>query len=97
MNAAVLADGFEKGGAKGAKEALARFWEAMGIAGGFSPYRSGATNPFGPSWLPLVLWLDWLGQLLSPYQLNPFNINPLRDVLADTIDFDCVRSCQKIR
>lgn len=97
MNAAVLADGFEKGGAKGAREALALFWEAIAIAGAFSPYRSGAISPFGPNWSPLVLWLDWLGQTLSPYQLNPFNINPLRDVLAKTIDFDCVQSCEKIR
>jgi NTE family protein len=97
MNAAVLADGFEKGGAEAAREAIARFWEAMSDAGAFSPYRSGPLNPFGPSWSPFVLWFDWLGQILSPYQLNPFNINPLRDVLAKTIDFDCVRSCQKIR
>lgn len=96
MNAAVLADGFEKGGPQGAREALARFWEAMGIAGAFNPYRSGPFNPFGPN-SPFALWLDWLGQILSPYQLNPFNINPLGDVLAETIDFDCVRRCQKIR
>jgi NTE family protein len=41
MNAAVLADGFEKGGAPGAREALSRFWTAMARAGTFSPYRSG--------------------------------------------------------
>lgn len=97
MNAAVLADGFEKDGAKGARKALARFWEAMSDAGAFSPYRSGPLNPFASSWSPFMLWFDWLGQIVSPYQLNPFNINPLRDALAKTIDFDCVRSCRKIR
>lgn len=96
MNAAVLADGFEKGGAKGARETLARFWEAMEIAGTFNLYRTGPFSPLGPN-SPFALWLDWLGQMFSPYQLNPFNINPLRDVLRKTIDFDCVRGCQKIR
>jgi NTE family protein len=96
MNAAVLADGYEKGGAKGAREALARFWEAMEIAGAFNPYRTGPFNPLGHN-SPFALWLDWLGQIFSPYQLNPFNINPLRDVLRKTIDLDCVQSCQKIR
>ncbi|HUZ73774.1 MAG TPA: patatin-like phospholipase family protein [Stellaceae bacterium] len=97
MNAAVLADGFEKGGAMAAREALARFWGAMGTAGGFSLWRSGPFDLFGPDWSPFALWFDWLGQMFSPYQLNPFNINPLRDVLRNTIDFNCVRRCRKIR
>ena len=96
MNAAVLADGFEKGGATGAREALAHFWEAMAIAGTFNPYRTGTLNPLGPN-SPLALWVDWLGQMFSPNQLNPYDINPLRDVLRKMIDFDCVRACQKIR
>ncbi len=50
----------------------------------------GRRGPFG--W-----WLDLLWQVLSPYQLNPFNINPLRDVLASTIDFECVRRCQRVK
>ena len=28
----------------------------------------------------------------SPYQMNPFNYNPLRDMLAETIDFERVRA-----
>lgn len=95
MNAAVLADGFEKDGAKGARDALARFWQAMGSASGFNPYRPGF-NPFGSA-APFALWLDWPSPMFSPYQLNPFNINPLRGVLRESIDFDCVRSCRKIK
>lgn len=97
MNAAVLADGFEKGGAPGAREALSRFWTAMARAGTFSPYRSGPLNPLGPDWSPVAQWWDWISQAFSPYQLNPFNFNPLREVLSQTIDFACVRRCQKIR
>ncbi|WP_367147050.1 patatin-like phospholipase family protein [Paraburkholderia sp.] len=97
MNAAVLADGFEKGGAQGAREALARFWGAMAAAGTFSPYRSGPLNPLGPDWSPVARWWDWISQVFSPSQLNPFNFNPLREVLSQTIDFACVRHCQKIQ
>lgn len=97
ISAVVLADGFEKGGRTGAREALARFWQAMSLYGAFSPYRSGIFNLFGPDWSPFALWFDWLGQVLSPYQLNPFNLNPLREVLANTIDFEYVRHCEGIK
>ena len=90
INAAVLADGFEKGGAAGAREALERFWQAMGRYGSLNPYRWGGGGPF--AW-----WLDFLGQALSPYQLNPLDVNPLRDVLASTIDFECVRHCRRMK
>lgn len=91
INAAVLADGFEKGGAAGARQALQRFWEAISRYGSLSPYQWGGGGG------PFAWWLDFLRQMLSPYQLNPFNINPLRDVLASTIDFECVRGCKHIK
>jgi hypothetical protein len=31
-------------------------------------------------------------RLFSPYQLNPFNYNPLRQVLTETVDFAALRS-----
>ncbi|MBB4517488.1 patatin-like phospholipase family protein [Paraburkholderia fungorum] len=97
MNAAVLADGFEKGGARGARDGLNRFWEAIARAGAFSLYRSAPWTPLGFHPVVFLPWYEWLAQMLSPYQLNPFNINPLRDFLTEAIDFDCVRACQKIR
>ena len=33
--------------------------------------------------------------LSSPYETNPLNINPLRDVIADLIDFERVRACER--
>ncbi len=90
MNAAVLADGFEKGGATGAKQALENFWRTMSRYGAFSHYFAGPASPFAG-------WFESLTRTLSPYQFNPFDINPLRDVLANTIDFDCVRRCQQIK
>lgn len=34
----------------------------------------------------------WRGQA-SPYELKPFNLNPLRDLIGDFVDFDKVRDC----
>lgn len=42
-------------------------------------------------------WSDSIARTWSPYQLNPLNLNPLRDLLAQTIDFDGVRSCKKLQ
>lgn len=33
----------------------------------------------------------------SPYQLNPTNFNPLRDVLTSQVDFDELNRCRKIK
>jgi NTE family protein len=34
--------------------------------------------------------LDAMTRLFSPYQLNPLNYNPLRSLLAETVDFDAI-------
>jgi NTE family protein len=34
-------------------------------------------------------------RVFSPYQLNPFNFNPLRDVLERVVDFDRLCRCNK--
>jgi NTE family protein len=35
--------------------------------------------------------------VLSPYQFNPANLNPLRDLLEETIDIAKVRACEKMK
>ncbi len=40
-------------------------------------------------------WSQTLGRTLSPYQLNPLNLNPLREMLESTIDFERVRHCDR--
>ena len=46
---------------------------------------------------PVNAWFDFLGKTLSPYQTNPLDINPLREVVASEIDFERVRRCDKVR
>jgi NTE family protein len=38
-----------------------------------------------------------LTQYFSPYQLNPLNVNPLRDILANLVDFERIKSDCKIK
>ena len=97
MNAAVLAWGWTQGGPDGARKALADFWRAVSDTGmRFSPYRglSWASKLVGansldhsPSWFFMDMWT----RLLSPYQLNPANFNPLREVLEAHVDFAALR------
>ncbi len=94
MNAVVLAHGLLAGGRAGAQAALTRFWTAVGQR---SPFRAwaddGALNEGVQAgamlaWKALAPWM----RMLSPYQLNPFDINPLRDIVEDQIDFARLRT-----
>ena len=91
MNAAVLVDGFAKGGALGAREALATFWRKISEAARFSPLRRGPLDVLLGRWTlnssPVYVGLDLLSRLVSPYDLNPLGKNPLRDILSGLIDF----------
>jgi NTE family protein len=39
---------------------------------------------------PAYVAMDIMSRLLSPYDLNPLSLNPLRDALADSIDFEAL-------
>ncbi len=86
MNALALADGWMRGGAEGAREALASFWSAVGTRLPFEQWLVGSTDSPGlaPGLRALMHWT----RLFSPYQLNPLGLNPLREVLAAQIDFE---------
>jgi NTE family protein len=40
------------------------------------------------------LWFDAWSRVASPYDLNPLDINPLRDALNGLINFERVRACK---
>ena len=95
MNAVVMADGWQEGGPDGARTKLESFWRKVSLDGnldepqrqifdrvlGFWSIAGGAENP----WMKL-----WQGTL-TPYLANPLDINPLRDVLEDVVDFERLR------
>ena len=95
MNATVLAYGFATGGRDGAKTALAAFWRRVSQAAMISPLQA--------SWLDRALgnhslrfslafvMFDLVTRLFSPYEFNPLNLNPLRDALEVSVDFEALR------
>ena len=92
MNAAVLVDGLDRGGREGARESLARFWREVSDAARFSPLQRGPLDVLMGRWSldgsPLFLGMEMVSRLWSPYDLNPLGINPLRDILERSIDFE---------
>jgi NTE family protein len=85
INAVLLATGLVEGGRKGAHARLARFWNRVAdeatfrslmLIGGFSPASSAVT--FGPS--------------RRSGQIDPLDLDPLRDALTGDIDFSALRA-----
>jgi NTE family protein len=91
VNAVLLACGLVEGGRQGAQSRLRRFWTRMTsdasfrsvmLVGGFSP--AGSSVAFGPA--------------LRSGQFDPFDLDPLRQVLGQEIDFSALRApaCPKL-
>jgi NTE family protein len=91
MNAAVLIDGYAEGGPAGARAALENFWRRVAHAALLSPFRRGPLDVLLGRWTldssPVFIALDLAARLISPYDLNPAGANPLRGILAESIDF----------
>jgi NTE family protein len=102
MNAVVMAYGISIGGREGGREKLAEFWREISLVGQiYSPIRS----------FPWESWLQTSGvrsnlystfpafqamtHVFSPYQLNPFNFNPLKDVLTRVVGFRSIDDVQQ--
>jgi len=96
MNAVVLADALTEGDREHARDRLAAFWKAIADAGKtWSPVKP-MTDVFGRA-LPVeqspFYWMfEAMIRVFSPYQLNPFNFNPLRKVLEQHVDFERLRA-----
>lgn len=102
MNAAVMADGWVEGGRQGAKDELANFWSEMsGASKALDPWlmpMNSFTKLFGiDSGSSMYSFMDAMTRTFSPYELNPLNINPLRDVLTKTIDFKRMQACEHLQ
>ncbi|TLY52065.1 MAG: patatin-like phospholipase family protein [Gammaproteobacteria bacterium] len=100
MNAVVLADALSDGDREHARERLSAFWRAIANAGAkYSPVKplrdwSGRALPVEQS--PFYWMFDTMTRLFSPYQLNPLNFNPLREVLEQQVDFEKLRKTRGI-
>ena len=88
MNAATLACGMLQGGNEHARAQLESFWRKVSQKSHNIPtYHSVQPRSSNPLSSPLHLLKSLFFQMLSPYFLNPFNINPLKDILEEIVDF----------
>ena len=95
MNAAVLASGWLKGGAPGARQALESYWRRVSEAAAFSPFQRTPLDRLMGRWSldhsPGYVAMDLMTRLASPYDLNPLGYNPLKPILEESIDFEILR------
>ncbi len=101
VNGALLAYGLTQGGPDKARETLAEFWKSVSVAAAMLPLQPTIVDKmignvrldFSPSFYAL----DFITRMFSPYQFNLFDLNPLRDILNEMIDFEVLRKQDKLK
>lgn len=110
MNAVALAHGYMIDGRDGARQSLKDFWEKLAALNSFGTTTPGTYSATMAdtglqsdadiatlSALPPVLTSALsLLRYFSPQQINPFDLNPLREILNSQIDFERIRRESKI-
>src|SRR5271170_5069342 len=95
MNAAAFAYGLAVDGRRGARKALEGYWKRVSDAARLGPLQPNAIDRMlgdhKLAWSPIFSVIDFVTRVLSPYQFNPANYNPLRDVVEQSIDFDVLK------
>jgi NTE family protein len=99
VNAVMLADGLARGGTEEARKRLADFWRAASLGGDLPGVQRAITDRLF-SLLPTDdspaqnFFSAWSG-FFSPYDLNPLNINPLKDLIERFVDFKVLRASER--
>jgi len=100
FNAAALASGYLSGGPEGAQKSLAELWRRVARLAPFSPSRitplERLVAGWNADWMPVHIVFDLASRLLSPYQLNPLGLDPVRNILVELIDFEGLKGPQAI-
>jgi NTE family protein len=98
MKAVMVAYGWTIGGREGARRALDAFWQRIGNAS--------AAGWLQSSWFdrmmrddslrfsPVFVVFEFITRLFSPYEFNPLDVNPLRDILSSIVDFEVLRTAE---
>jgi NTE family protein len=96
VNAVMLADGLKRGGPPEARNRLADFWRAASLGGDLPAVQRAVTDrlfsllPSEGS--PTFDWLNAWSKHLSPYDINPLNLNPLKELIERFVDFEGLRA-----
>ena len=88
LNAVVLASGWLEGGPHGARAALERLWRRIADLARLRPLRAAGLSQMAA---------DFAATLLSPYYLNPLDLNPLRSIVEELVDFERLRTDPALR
>ncbi|MEM7694475.1 MAG: patatin-like phospholipase family protein [Pseudomonadota bacterium] len=101
MNAAVMMSGYMKGGEEGACAALSAFWKDVSEAAQFSPFKRTPLDVWLGNWSldtsPTYLAFDLASRIISPALANPLDINPLREIITQHVDFDALTACSDLK
>lgn len=96
MNAVALVQGLAGGGREEAQELLHTFWKRVSAAAAFSPVQRTPIDRALQGWRldrsPIYEWFDAMARFWSPYASNPLDINPLRQIVQATFNFDLVNT-----
>ncbi len=101
MNATMLAYGMHMGGKRGAIELLETFWRKAASAQNNSFMKpswldklyGGGRIDYSPSYAIMNLYSNYF----SPYNFNPLDINPLKDLLLELVDFEVLRKTEVVK
>jgi NTE family protein len=92
INAVMLADGLTRGGREEAQKRLADFWRAASSIGNLPALQRAVMErllSFTPlEGSPVQAWIDVVSRYFSPYDVNPLNINPLKELIERFVDFE---------
>ncbi len=95
VNGACLIYGLIAGGNEGGREVLTEFWHKNSESQFFSPLKPTPLDRMlsrgNISYNPFFWAFSLISKYYSPYQWNPYQINPLRDLLLDVIDFGAIQ------
>jgi len=101
INAVMLADGLARGGRPEAQKRLADFWRATSSTGNLSVVQRAVMErllSFTPlEGTPVQAWVNALSRYFSPYDFNPLNLNPLKDLIERFVDFETLRGCADLQ
>ena len=91
VNAVMLADGLTRGGPEEARQRLADFWRAVSVDGHLGDLQRDVVERLFPFVPREGLWFGAMARKLSPSDLNPLNINPLKELIERFVDFEAIR------
>jgi NTE family protein len=101
INAVMFADGLVRGGRAEAQKRLADFWRAASSTGNLPTLQRAVMErllAFTPlEGTPVQAWFDAVSRYFSPYDVNPLNINPLKELIERFVDFEALRACSNLQ